>query len=140
MVQETSPGASHDNEWRRRTFTVLQPDGSSYTPELREAVTEEGRIFEFYANLFESIPDDDDENAGNLVDRFRSSPVLLEGIPLGRVLNFPETQLDASREPLREVLLRKDGNLGHQLEVTCYWFKVGEIADLVKGKVAKGEV
>ena len=120
---------------------MLQPDGSSRAPELREANTEQDRIFEFYANLFESMPDDDDdENATSLVDRFKGSPALLGGIPLGRVLEFPESQFNANREPLVQALVEDNADVGHQLEVASYWFRLKEIAEIVKGKMARGEI
>lgn len=137
MVQESRPGvAAHNDEWRRRAFRVLEPDGTSHIPELPEVATEEGRIFEFYANLFESTPESDDESVDNLVERFDSSPALLNGIPLERVVSFPGRQFDSNKA----ALLSGEGDFEHLLEVAYYWLRVREVADSVKSRMATGEV
>ncbi|KKR51157.1 MAG: hypothetical protein UT84_C0002G0018 [Candidatus Curtissbacteria bacterium GW2011_GWA1_40_16] len=131
MVREADLVAGHSNEWRRRTFKVLQSDGSSHTPELREAVTEEGRIFEFYSNLFDSVPEVDDDSADKLVERFDDSPALLEGIMLATALDFPQSQF----ERYKATLIGDTQDFEHDLEVAYYWSQVKNVANIVKSRI-----
>lgn len=124
--------AAHDNGWRRRTFRVLVDDGSLRIPGLTQVSAEEGaRIDEFYDNLFDTIPEACDESATLLCERFDSSPQLLKGITLQRVLKYTEERY------FREIskLLSGDPqmNFEAQLETAFNCLRLKELSDFVTG-------
>jgi hypothetical protein len=133
MVQEAEPLVSigdHDNGWRRRTFKVLQEDGSLHAPDLSQVTAEEeARINEFYANLFDIIPDPGDDAATLLCERFDSSPQLLRGITLKRVLNYAADRY--SREVSKLLSGDPRVDVDAQVETMFSWLRFKQLSNFI---------
>ena len=139
MVREADLVTGRGNEWRRKTFRVLEGgDPSEATAscsdtdgkEVKFETDEEARMDEFYQNLFDTIPEADTESAAFLRARYESSERLLNGIPLSRVLNYAAKRY--SREESKLLSGDPKMDFGSQLEDTFFWYRSMELAAFIQ--------